>query len=123
MTLRGNGTASGKSLLQQLKAGNLLNNEFAPLRDSSAAALASDLIGKEVCSAFLNAVILRLSDPELIVVDEAQHVFLVNGGQNRFMDSWINAAWRWVPDDVNRAFHLFILHKIAGFAHCYAVVC
>ena len=116
MALRRNSAAAGKSLIQQFKAGNLLNNKFAPLRDSSAAALASDLIGKEVRSAFLNAIILRLCDPKLIVVDEAQHVFLVNGSQNRFVYRWINAAWRWVPDDVNRAFHLFILHKIAGFA-------
>src|ERR1051325_3761420 len=116
MTLRRNSAAAGKSLIQQFKAGNFLHNKLAPLRDSSAAALASDLIRKKAHSAFLNAIILRLCNPKLIVVDEAQHVFLVNGSQNRFVYRWINAAWRWVPDDVNRAFHLFILHKIARFA-------
>lgn len=109
MTLRRNSPATGKSLLQQLKAGNFLNNKFAPLRDSPAAALASDLIRKEARSAFLNAIILWLCDPKLAIVDEAQQMFLVNGSQNRFVHRWINAAWRRVPDDVNGAFHLFIL--------------
>lgn len=116
MALRRNSAAAGKSLIQQFKAGNFLNNKLAPLRDSSAAALASDLVRKEAHSAFLNAIILRLCNPKLIVIGEAQQLFLVNGSQNRLVYRWINAAWRRMPDYMDRAFHLFILHKIAGFA-------
>jgi len=65
---------------------------------------------------FLYAIILRFRDANLALVKEAQQPLPMNGAQDEFMSIRINLRRRRMPDDVNGTAHLFILHKIAGFA-------
>lgn len=68
MPLRGNSTTAGKCLLQQFNTGHAVHNEFTPVRETPAAALAADLIREKGYYAFLNTVILWLGDAELAFV-------------------------------------------------------
>src|SRR5690242_1558407 len=97
MFLRRDRAAAGKSLLQQFKFGHALYHELAPVRQGAAAALARELIGEEVYSALLNAVILRLDDANLAVIEKPQQSLLMNGRQNTLMDREIHAGGSRMP--------------------------
>ena len=76
MSLRGNSAAAGECLLQQFNAGHAVHDEFTPVRETSAAALAADLIREEGDYAFLNAIVLWLGDAKLAFVKKAQQPLL-----------------------------------------------
>ena len=97
MSLRGDSPAAGKGFLQQFKFGNARHSKLTPVWQTTATALASNLISEEVHYDFLNTVILRLYDTDLALVKEAQQPLLMNRGQDEFVDSRINIWGCWVP--------------------------
>lgn len=76
MPLRGNSAAAGECLLQQFNPGHAVHDEFAPVRETSAAALAADLIREKGHHAFLNTIVLRLGEAKLAFVRKAQQPLL-----------------------------------------------
>jgi hypothetical protein len=97
MFLRGDGPAAGERFIQQFKAGHAQNGKFTPVWETAAAALACGLIREEIHDPFLNAIILRLHDSRFIVIGKAQQAFLMNGCQDKIMNSRIHGSRRWVP--------------------------
>lgn len=97
MFLRRNSAAAGKGLVEQFNFGHALHGELAPVRQCAAAALARELIGEEVNSALLNAVILRLNDANLVVIEKPQQSLLMNGRQDELMNGRINIGRRGMP--------------------------
>src|SRR6478735_319540 len=90
MSLRGDCAASCERLLQQFKVGNARHGKLAPVRQAAAAAFARDLIGKEVYSPFLNAIVMRLHDSNLIEISKPQQASLMNSRQDVLMDRGIH---------------------------------
>jgi len=97
MFLRRDRTAAGEGLVQQFNFGHALHGELAPVRQRAAAALARELIGKEVYSALLNSVILWLNDANLAVIEKPQHFLFMNGRQNTLMDRGIHSRGSRMP--------------------------
>ena len=97
MFLQWDSPAAGKGLVQQLNFRHALHRELAPVRQCAAAALACKLIGEEVHNAFLNTVILRLHDANLVVIQKPQQALPVDGAQNELMNSRIYVRRRWMP--------------------------
>ena len=97
MFLRRDSAAAGEGLVQQFNFGHALHRELAPVRQCAAAALARELIGEEVHSALLRAVILRLDDANLAMIEKPQQASLMNGRQDELMNSRIDAGRRGVP--------------------------
>lgn len=97
MSLRGDRAAAGEVLIQQFNIGHALNGKLTPVRETTAAAFARSLIREEVHGPFLNTIILRLHDSRFIVIGKAQQALLMNGRQDDFMKSRIDASRRRVP--------------------------
>ena len=109
MSLRRDSAAAGESLVEQFNFGHALHGELAPVRQCAAAALARELIGEEVNSVLLNAVILRLNDANLVVIEKPQQSLLMNGCQDELMNGRIYVGRRRVPYYMNWAFHPLIM--------------
>lgn len=97
MFLRWNSPAAGKGLVQQFNFGHALHRELAPVRQCTAAALARELIGEEVHSAILNAIILRLHDANLAVIVKPQQTFLMDGRKDQLVNGRVYVSGRRVP--------------------------
>ena len=109
MSLRGDSPAAGEGLLQQVKPRNARHGKLAPVRQRAAAALARELIGKEVYSALLNAVILWLDDANLAVIEKPEQSLLMNGRQDALMNSRIDCGRSRMPYYTNWASHTSII--------------
>lgn len=94
MPLRGHRSAAGETLVQQFKLGDFLYSKLAPVRKRTTAADASDLIGEKMRNAVLNAIILRLDNPNLIFIGKAQQAFFMNRRHESLMHCGLNASWR-----------------------------
>lgn len=110
MSLGGNHPASGKRLLQHFKLGDILHSKLAPVRQRAAAAVASDLVSKEVYYPFLQAVILRLGDPNLILVGKAQQTPFINRRQQEIMRGCVQTRRR--REGFHMILHSNILHEL-----------
>ncbi len=90
MSLRRDSPAAGERLLQQFKPRNARHGKLAPVRQAAAAAFTCDLIGKEVRGTLLNAIIMRLHDPNFIEIGKAQQAFPVDGREDTLVDPRIH---------------------------------
>jgi len=97
MFLRWNSPAAGESGVEQFNFRHAHHRELAPVRQCAAAALARKLIGEEVHNAFLNTVILRLHDANLVVIQKPQQALLMDRAQDDLMNSRIYIGRRWMP--------------------------
>jgi hypothetical protein len=97
MLLRRNRPAAGKCLIQQFKARHTQHRKLAPVRQTTAAAFACNLICEEVRSPFLNAIVLRLHDSLFAMICKAEQAFLMNCRQNELMNRRIYIGGRRVP--------------------------
>src|SRR5712671_2605316 len=97
MSLRGDRAAAGEVLIQQFNIGHALNGKLTPVRKTTAAAFARNLICEEVHNPFLHAIVLRLYDPLFIVIGKAQQAFLMDGRQDELVNGRIYVSGRWVP--------------------------
>lgn len=105
MFLRRNRPATGKGVIQQLKAEHAQNGKLAPIRQTTAAAFTCSLKRKEVRDSFLNPVVLRLHDPLFIVIGKPQNAFPMDCCQDELMNSRIYVSGGWVPYYVDWAAH------------------
>jgi hypothetical protein len=105
MLLRGDGPGAAEVLWQQFNIGHALHGKLPPVRQTAAAAFATDLKCKKVRHAFLNTVILRLHDSIFTVVCKTQQASLMDGRQNKIMNSSVHTSRRWVPYYANRPAH------------------
>src|SRR5579864_333871 len=112
MSLRRNSPAAGEGFVQQFNFGHAPHCELAPVRQCAAAALTRKLIGEEVHSALLNAVILWLNDANLAVIEKPQQSLLMNGGQDALMNSRIDASRGRMSYYMNWASHCFIISDL-----------
>ena len=103
MSLRRDSPAAGEGLLQQFKFGNARHRKLAPVRQTAAAAFTCNLIGKEVHSPFLNAIIMRFYDSNFIEIGKPQQASFMNGRQDALMNSRINRGRGWMPYYANWA--------------------
>lgn len=100
MFLRWDSPAAGEGCVEQFNFGHALHRELAPIRQCAAAALARKLISEEMHNALLNAVILRLHDANLVMIEKPQQPPFMDGAQNELMNSRIYVRRRWVPHDM-----------------------
>jgi hypothetical protein len=114
MLLRRNRSATGKCFIQQFKARHAQNGKLTPVRKTTAAAFACNLICEEVRCPFLNAIVLRLHDSLFTVICKTQQAFLMDGRQNKLMNGRIYAGGRRVPYYMKRAPHSIIIKLISG---------
>jgi hypothetical protein len=112
MSLRRNRPAAGERLLQQFKAGNARHGKLTPVRQAAAAAFTCDLIGKEMCGFFLNAIIVRLYDSDFIEIGEPQQASLMNGRQDALMNARIDCGRSRMPYYADWASHWFIISDL-----------
>jgi hypothetical protein len=97
MSLRRDNPAAGKSLIEQFNAGHPRNGKLAPVRETTAAAFPCDLICKEVHHLFLNAIVMRLRDTQLVLIQETQQPPLMNGAQDELMNGRVHGCGRRMP--------------------------
>jgi len=112
MSLRRNRPAAGEGLLQQFKPGNARHGKFAPVRETTAAALTCDLIGKEIYGLLLNAIIVRLYDSDFIEIGEPQQASLMNGRQDALMNARIDCGRSRMPYYADWASHWFMISDL-----------
>ena len=103
--------AAGKRFIQQFNAGHTQNGKLAPVRQRTAAAIACDLVSKEVRRPFLNAIVLRLHDSIFIVIAKAQQPSLMNRRQDQLMDSGIHIRGRRMPYYPKQSTHPCIMRE------------
>lgn len=109
MFLRRDRAAAGEGFVQQFNFGHAPHRELAPVRQCAAAALARKLIGEEVHSALLNAVILWLDDANLAVIEKPEQSLLMNGRQDALMNARIDCSRSRMPYYTNWASHTSII--------------
>jgi len=112
MLLRRDRAAAGEGFVQQFNFGHALHCELAPVRQCAAAALTRKLIGEEVHSALLNAVILWLDDANLAVIEKPQQSLLMNGRQDALMNARIDCGRSRMPYYADWASHWFIISDL-----------
>lgn len=103
--------AAGKRFIQQFKAGHAQNGKLAPVRQRTAAAFTCNLVSKEVCRPFLNAIVLGLRDSIFIVIAKAQQPSLMDGRQDQLMDSGIHIRRGRMPYYPKQSTHPCIMRE------------